>query len=407
MLFGAFAVGAALVAVLTGVGSGSARAAGQPAAAVSAHVVIVGISGLRWSDVSASATPALWAVAGAGSPGSLVDFAVGPRTCPADAWLTLNGGDRAQVPRGSGGSCPAVPVVTGRSGAVGVPGGVGVPGPARVAAMRSLVAYNRTLKYGPRWGLLASAAGRGGCATAVGPGAAVALAGPGGAVGSYLPGVSGLSRAVLARCPLTVVDLGSLPAAAGARGGAVRAADGELAAVIARLPAGTTVLVAGLGSAAVRPHLQVVVIGGPGYRAGLLAASSTRQAGLVVLTDLTPTVLGWRGVPRPAGLPGARVTAAGRGPLSAAVRVLAGQDTAAQVWAGTHTVFFWAYAVVDLAVFAGVGVVWWGAQPGRRRRRAAWWRAAGTITGAVPAARSWPMWCRGGCWATPRSGSTR
>ena len=76
--------------------------------------------------------------------------------------------------------------------------------------MPSLVAYNRTLKYGPRWGLLASAAGPGGCATAVGPGAAVALAGPGGAVGSYLPGVSGLSRAVLARCPLTVVDLGSL-----------------------------------------------------------------------------------------------------------------------------------------------------------------------------------------------------
>ena len=106
MLFGLLAVGAALVAVLTGVGSGPARAAGQPAAAVSAHVVIVGISGLRWSDVSASATPALWAVARAGSPGSLVDFAVGPRTCPADAWLTLNGGDRAQAPRAERGFVP-------------------------------------------------------------------------------------------------------------------------------------------------------------------------------------------------------------------------------------------------------------------------------------------------------------
>ena len=224
MLFGLLAVGAALVAVLTGVGSGPARAAGQPAAAVSAHVVIVGISGLRWSDVSASATPALWAVARAGSPGSLVDFAVGPQTCPADAWLTLNGGDRAQVPRAGGGLCPAVPVVTSGSGVVGVPGRVGVPGPARVAAMPSLAGYNRTLKYSPRWGLLASAAGPGGCATAVGPGAALALAGPGGAVGSYLPGISGLSRAVLARCPLTVVDLGSLPGGpGGARAGAVRA----------------------------------------------------------------------------------------------------------------------------------------------------------------------------------------
>ena len=408
MLLGALAAAAVAAGVLTGAGSGPASAAGQPAAAVPAHVVIVGISGLRWADISPATTPALWAVARAGSPGSLVDFAVGPRTCPADAWLTLNGGDRAQAPHGSGGLCPAVPVVTSGSGVVGVPGRVGVPGPARVAAMPSLVTYNRTLKYSPRWGLLASAAGRGGCATAVGPGAALALAGPGGAVGSYLPGISGLSRAVLARCPLTVVDLGSLPGGpGGARAGAVRAADAALAAVTARLPAGTTLMVAGLGSAAVRPHLQVVVISGPGYRAGLLAASSTRQAGLVVLTDLTPTVLGWRAAPRPGGLPGARVTAAHRGPLPAAVRVLAGQDTAAQVWAGTHTVFFWAYAVVDLAVFAGVGVVFWGAQPGRRRRRARWWRAAGTIAGAVPAARSWPTWCRGGCWATPRSGSTR
>ena len=55
------------------------------------------------------------------------------------------------------------------------------------------------------------------------------------------------------------------------------------------------------------------MVRGPGYRAGLLARVSTRQAGMVVLTDLAPTVLGWRGQPRPAGLPGAPITAAGRG----------------------------------------------------------------------------------------------
>ena len=49
MLFGALAVGAAAGGRLTGVGSGPAGRRGQPAAAVSAHVVIVGISGLRWS----------------------------------------------------------------------------------------------------------------------------------------------------------------------------------------------------------------------------------------------------------------------------------------------------------------------------------------------------------------------
>jgi hypothetical protein len=382
MLLGALAVAAALVAALSGMGSGPAQAAAKPGPAVSPHVVIVGLSGLRWADVSASATPALWAMARAGSPGSLVTFAVGPHTCPADAWLTLNGGDRAQAPHTSTGPCPALPAVTVQ------PGQAGVPGPARVASMPSLISYNHTLNYSPRWGLLASAAGRGSCATAVGPGAALALAGPAGNVGSYLPAVSGISRAVLARCPLTVVDLGSLPGASGhggARAAALRDADAEIAAITAELPAGTTLMVAGLGSTTLPPHLQAIVISGPAYRSGQLDAPSTRQAGMVVLTDLTPTVLGWRGRPRPVGLPGSQVTRAGRGALAPTLRGLIGQDTTAQVWMSTHEIFFWIYVAVDLVVFIGIGLLFWGGQPDRRRRRAALWRLAGTIAGAVPA----------------------
>ena len=382
MLLGALAVASALVAALSGMGSGPAQAAGEPGPAVSPHVVIVGLSGLRWTDVSASATPALSAMTRAGSPGSLVTFAVGPHTCPADAWLTLNGGDRAQAPHTGTGPCPALPAVAVR------PGQAGVPGPARVAAMPSLVSYNHTLNYSPRWGLLASAAGPGNCATAVGPGAALALAGPAGNVGSYLPAVSGISRAVLARCPLTVVDLGSLPGASGhggARAAALRHADAEIAAVTAELPAGTTLLVAGLGSSTLPPHLQAIVISGPAYRSGQLDAPSTRQAGMVVLTDLTPTVLGWRGRPRPVGLPGSQITRAGRGALAPTLRGLIGQDTTAQVWMSTHEIFFWIYVAVDLVVFIGIGLLFWGGQPDRRRRRAALWRLAGTIAGAVPA----------------------
>ena len=382
MLLGALAVAAALVAALSGMGSGPAQAAAKPGPAVSPHVVIVGLSGLRWADVSASATPALWAMARAGSPGSLVTFAVGPHTCPADAWLTLNGGDRAQAPHTSTGPCPALPAVTVQ------PGQAGVPGPARVASMPSLISYNHTLNYSPRWGLLASAAGRGSCATAVGPGAALALAGPAGNVGSYLPAVSGISRAVLARCPLTVVDLGSLPGASGhggARAAALRDADAEIAAITAELPAGTTLMVAGLGSTTLPPHLQAIVISGPAYRSGQLDAPSTRQAGMVVLTDLTPTVLGWRGRPRPVGLPGSQITRAGRGALAPTLRGLIGQDTTAQVWMSTHEIFFWIYVAVDLVVFIGIGLLFWGGQPDRRRRRAALWRLAGTIAGAVPA----------------------
>ena len=383
MLLSALAVAAVLAAVLTGLGSGRAQAAAKPRTAVSSHVVIVGLSGLRWTDVSASATPALWRMARAGSPGSLVAFAVNPHTCPADAWLTLNGGDRAQAPHTGDGPCPALPAVTVR------PGQARVPGPATVAAMPSLVSYSQRFGYSPRWGLLASAAGSGNCATAVGPGAALALAGPAGHVGAYLPAVSAVSRAVLARCPLTVVDLGSLPDGSGGHGGAraaaVRHADTELAAITAELPRGTTLMVMGAGSTGIPPHLQVVTISGPAYRSGLLRAPSTRQAGMVVLTDLTPTVLGWRGQPRPAGLPGSQITHAGRGALESAVRGLIGQDTTSQVWMSTHAVFYWIYVAADLVVLIGVGLVCWGGHPDRRRRRAALWRLAGTAAGAVPA----------------------
>ncbi|HYZ53423.1 MAG TPA: hypothetical protein VE733_07975 [Streptosporangiaceae bacterium] len=389
-LLGAMAVAAAVAAGLTGA-AGSAKAttttattAGAGSPPVSPHVVIVGISGLRWTDVSAAATPALWNVARKGSVGSLVDYAVIPHTCPADGWLTLNAGAPAQVPHAEKAPCPALPAV------ISQPGKPGLPGSARVPAMPSLVSRNGRFHNSPQWGLLASAAGTGNCATAVGPGAALALASPGGHVGSYLPAGSAISRQLLARCPLTVVDLGSVPAATGAQATAARAAslrhaDAELAAITADLPPGTTLMVTAPGASGMPPHLQVIVVSGPAYRSGVLDAASTRQPGMAVLTDLTPTVLHWRGQAIPAGVAGSQLTRAGRGSLTSAVRGLADQDTATQVWTGTHTIFFWAYVLADVAAFGGIGLIYWGGQAERRRRRAASWRVAGTFAGAVPA----------------------
>ena len=98
---------------------------------------------------------------------------------------------------------------------------------------------------------------------------------------------------MLARCPLTVVDLGNLEYAE--RSSELASADAELARIVADLPAGSTLLVTAPGASTKPPHLQLALVTGPGYRAGLLDAASTRQPGLVVLTDLTPTVLGWLG----------------------------------------------------------------------------------------------------------------
>ncbi len=364
---------ACLLAVLApGVGAvfagGTANAQTTPVR----HVVVVGISGLRWSDVSPAATPTLWRLAGQGSAGSLVDYAVLPLTCPADAWLTMNAGARAQSDH-TNAACGAFPAVD--------PAGSG----AVVPAMGALETYNNQFHNSPSWGLLAQQVP--GCATAVGPGAALALASPTGRVASYLPSAADLTAGVLARCPLTVVDLGSIGSAE--RSSALASFDAELARIAADLPAGSTLLVTAPGATTKPPHLQLALISGPGYRAGLLAAASTRQPGLVVLTDLTPTVLGWLGRPGsastvPAGAVGAQITRGDRGGLSATVGSLVGRDTAEQVWTSTHDTFFWAYALADAVVLAAIGLAWWGASEEKRRRRARWWRVAGVFAASVP-----------------------
>jgi len=139
------------------------------------HVIVVGLSGLRWSDVSPAATPALWRLAGQGSVGDLVDYAVKPLTCPADGWLTLNAGARAQSEH-TNAACGAFPRSPSTAPAPSA-------GPGRDRALQPAVPQR------PALGLLAGSApiGGNGCTTAVGPGGALALAGSGGHVSSYLP----------------------------------------------------------------------------------------------------------------------------------------------------------------------------------------------------------------------------
>ena len=94
--------------------------------------------------MSPAATPTLWRLAGQGSVGSLVDYAVKPLTCPADAWLTLNAGARAQSDH-TNAACGAFPAVN----------PAGHWGRCVVPAMGSLEAYNNQFHNSPDWGLLA------------------------------------------------------------------------------------------------------------------------------------------------------------------------------------------------------------------------------------------------------------
>ena len=382
-------LGAALAAAWSA--DPAAMAAAAPAAAApSRPVVLVGIPGLRWTDVSAAATPVLWRLAEEGSVGSLVVHTIASRTCPADGWLTLNAGARAAVPHRGAGPCPQPRVIARPvAPATGTPAAASTPSAAGVPSMPFLVRYNRQFHYSPDWGLLRSAPGDGQCATAIGPGAALALAGPAGYVADYLPSAAAASRSALAHCPLTVVDLSALPAPAGpgaaaVRAAAVRADDQALGRIIANRPAGALTMVFAPGDDTA-PHLRVIIVDGPGYAAGLLDTASTRRAGLSQLTDLTPTVLRWRGQPVPAGAVGSPLYRADRGSLPAEIRTLIGQDTAAQVYRATWGWFFAVFVAAELAVFGLIVVLFRGQQEERRRRRRAAARVAGIVAGSVPA----------------------
>ncbi len=364
---------AALAVPLPGVAAAQAHAAGTAGPAQARHVVIVGISGLNWTGVSQAATPALWRVAVAGSVGSLVDYAQEPLACPADGWLTLNSAARAQGRR----PCTSLPAVT-----------VAGQG-ARIPSMPQVIQDNEQFHESPAWGLLGTLAS---CATAVGPGAALALASPAGTVASYLPTAAELSPSVLARCPLTVVDLGQV---ADSERGQLSAVDRQLTRIAAELPRGTLLLVTAPGAAAAAgaaqepagpPHLMSVLVSGPGYADGVLESASTRRLGIVTLTDLTPTVAGWLGHPVPAGTVGARIGRAARGSLEPAIAGLIARDTAEQVWIATHGWFFAGYAVADALAFGLAVLLLRGPGRERRRRRARCLRVAGTVAAAVPLA---------------------
>jgi hypothetical protein len=118
---------------------------------------------------------------------------------------------------------------------------------------------------------------------------------------------------------------------------------------------------------------------------------------MVVLTDLTPTVLGWLGTPVPSAVVGSslravhRAAPAGSG-LVAALRTLAGQDAAAQVYRLTVTPFYQVVGFGYPALFALIALIAWAGtrilgagEPRHRARIRAVARAAAAWAASVPA----------------------
>jgi len=386
------------------------------AGAPSGRVVLLGVDGLEWSDITAQTMPTLATLSGQGALASLVTRTAGDTTCAADGWLTLGAGVRS-----TGGRVPSTPPGADPLSTVPRPGCTSLPttpstrGPYTIPGYSSYQAANVSTGAAANLGALAAPLRQaGGCVAASGAGAMLAAADAHGRVADYLGPVGALGAADLDACALTLIDLGGylteVPSTDTrypppvSRAAVFSAIDARIAALVPKLPTDSALVVAGLDDAdPTRPRLHALLVTGRGadgsaFTPGLrLSADSTRTDGLVQNVDLTPSLLHWIGLSdkqmsaadqRP--FAGARITLGTPAPEGdgAAVLSAVGTDRANIVYQDTNGAFvrWMACAVLILAlvasgVFAVVGI--W-LRDGRVRRLLLLTLAAtATVLGAV------------------------
>ncbi|MBE3013886.1 hypothetical protein IL992_32575 [Microbispora sp. NEAU-D428] len=352
----------AVVAIVFGVSAAasapaaaaSAAFAAGPAPAAGERVVLVGIPGLMWSDVTPADTPNLWRLAGESALGSLSVRAVRKDTCPYDAWLTVSAGVRSAV----GGACGMAPTPE-------------AAGEGAVVPDFSWLWEVREQRDAGALGQALHAAGR--TTMAVGPGAALALADREGRVDVYAPSPAEVTQ--WSRGDVVAVEIPDLVApyvsgdrlsdvperlSADARRAAARAADTKLGSFLPRLGS-ATVLVAGLSDHGSVPHLRAAMLhspdSGPGSGTGggparTLGARSTHRDDMIIVPDLTATILARTGVAAPPAVVGVPVeTHATGGSLDERVAALRTADVAGQTIRDMTGVFFTTLAVLQVVFY--------------------------------------------------------
>jgi hypothetical protein len=350
-------------------------------------------------------------------------------TCPIDGWLTVNAGQRAAdlTPAGSQNPPPCrtipEPTLTPTEG-----GSLGrnppAPQPVTVPDWADYAKAADSSDFDAELGLLSAQLGQAHlCGTAIGPGAAIALADSAGHTAAYAPSTGDLQatvRSVVHRCPLTIVDAGTVRAETklpvGERPNGVPVAtqlatvDGNVGQILAATPAGATVLLVGLADSSGIPHLRLVAMRGNGFGPGVLYASSTRQLGLVQLTDITPTILAEVGAPVPETLGGSALVRRPGSPTSVEERRrgLLDYDEAAQAVHGAVPRFFSGLVLAQLFLYGFAALALrqrWSGERGRLRTLHAVRRVA-VLFAAVPVstflANTIPWWR----WSHPILGVT-
>ncbi|MFD1497652.1 hypothetical protein [Streptosporangium lutulentum] len=352
--------------------------AAQAAAQTDERVVLIGVPGLQWSDLSPGITPNLWRLAGQSAAGSLSVRTVGRVTCPYDAWLTVSAGTRSAVGYGCGLSPAPDP---GPTGAV-------IPGYGYLHEVAGQ-------KGAGTLGEAVHAAGQ--CTLAIGPGAALALADRTGKVDVYASSPAQLDAGLLTRCRVIAADVddlirpyvaaGRLPAAEEQltprqRTTALRLADAKVGALLSVLPEDAGVLLAGLSDHGGTPHLRVAMMRHGDVSGRFLGAASTHREDITILPDITATMLSMTGVPVPATVIGVPWQAgeSRTGGTEAARVELKNADVAGQMIREMGGIFFTAVAVLQVAFYVVAFLLL------RRRRGLPGVRVAAVALASLPVA---------------------
>jgi len=338
---------------------------------VGGSIVVIGTGGLSWSDVSPQTTPTLWSLLRDGATAALTVRSIHANTCPVDGWLTLSAGEQAGDSFGEGDGikppCRALPAQM-------TPGKVPHWSEYRAAAGGS--------RFDASLGLLGDQiASHGKCVQAVGPGAALGAARASGMVVRYQQYDESTLLSALATCPLTLIDVGPIRDPADVnpkdeirptttRAQQVAVVDARVAAVLKVAPAGADVVLASLADAGATERLRMIAITGPHFGGGTLESSSTRQPGLVQLTDLTPTILQHLGIPQPSNLGGTPIQFVPADTISdhsadQRLRALLDYDQASHNVHGLVEPFFYGWALLQLVLYLSAAMLWkrgWGTE---------------------------------------------
>lgn len=364
----------------------------------SQSIVLIGTGGLSWSDVRPDITPTLWSLLRDGATATLTVRSVHANTCPVDGWLTLSAGEQAADAFHAGDSAPSVDGL--RPPCRALPGEM-IPG--KVPHWSEYRAAAGNSRFDASLGLLGDqVASHGGCIQAVGPGAALGSARSSGMVVKYQPYDEATLTSALTACPVTMIDVGQVrdptdvnpldeQKPTTTRAQQVAAIDGRVAAILKVAPTGTDIGLVSLADAGVSERLRMIAITGPDFGAGTLTSSSTRQPGLVQLTDLAPSILAHLSIPRPASLGGTplKFIPAGESSDQAAskrLQALLDYDQSSHEVHSLVQPFFYGWVLLQLALYLGAALLWksgWGTESQRHELLVNTRRLA-TIAATVP-----------------------